>query len=207
METITKFKSVRNIISVTFFFASFFLINCTGPEGPMGPTGEKGDPGYDGANGKDGTSGQDGAPGSTFVKSIQFEVLATDWKGDTNGYTAILTVPEITSAIYDHGAVLVYMLNEQDPNNKYFNMLPYTYVNNSSTEYMDFDAYVGQIDLKLKWTDNGLNSTLAPTLTEYFKIIVAEGTPLSILKKNVNIANYEAVAKYLKFNEKSVILK
>ena len=188
MKTVISTNSLKNLVISTIVLISVLMVSCSGPEGPMGPQGEK---------------GLDGAPGNANVVSIQYEVVPASWKGDTNGYTAILSVPEITSAIYDHGAVLVYMLNEQDPNHKFFNMLPYTYVYNSSTEYMDFDAYIGQIDLKLKWTDNGINSTVAPNFSEYFKVIIAEGTPLSVLKDNVNISNYKAVTKYLGITEKS----
>jgi hypothetical protein len=191
MKTTAKYFSIKNSISITFVLISFLIVNCTGPEGPMGPQGEK---------------GLDGAPGNANVVSIQYEVQSTQWKGDTNGYKAILSVPEITSAIYDHGAVLVYMLNEQDPNHKYFNMLPYTYVNNSAVEYMDFDAYVGQINLSVKWTDNGVNSTLVPNSTEIFKIIIAEGTALSVLKENVNVANYQAVSEYFGLTQKNTIV-
>ncbi len=99
------------------------------------------------------------------------------------------------------------MLNEQDPNNEYFNMLPYTYVDNSSTEYMDFNVYVGQINLSVKWTDNGVNTTQAPAGTEFFKIIIEQGTPLSTLKQNVNVANYNAVVTFLGITESNTMLK
>jgi hypothetical protein len=169
-------------------FSAFLLIgiltDCTGPEGPAGP------PGY---NGHDGADGADGADGTAFAYSVIYEVDPIDWYGDVDSYQAELNVPELTEDIYYNGAVLVYRLWEDDP--KTFNMLPYTFVDNALTTIMDFDAYVGRINLIFKEVYDGINYTYAPVDYWTFKIVIIEGIPLASLKNMVDIKDYNAVTK------------
>ncbi len=150
---------------------------CLGPEGPMG------------------RDGLDGIDGINYTRSVIYDVDPSEWVGDLNGYDALLDVPEITDDIYYNGAVLVYRLIEIDP--KSFNMLPYSYVDDSLTIYMDFDAYVGSIDLIYKEVFGGINDTPAPQDILSFKIVIIEGIPLATLKRMVDINDYDAVAKML----------
>ncbi len=169
-------------------FSAFLLIavltNCTGPEGPAGP------PGY---NGQDGLDGLDGADGTAFAYSVIYDVDPLDWSGDADGYNADLDVPEITEDIYYDGAVLVYRLIEVEP--KSFNMLPYTFVDNALTIYMDYDAYVGSINLIYKEVYEGVNDTFAPEDLMSFKIVIVEGIPLAKLKTMVDVTDYKAVTR------------
>ncbi len=155
----------------------FFLTQCTGPEGPMG---------NDGLNGLDGIN---------FTHSVIYDIAASDWVGDVDGYDAIIDVPEITEDIYYNGAVLVYRLIETEP--KSFNMLPYTYVDNTLTVYMDFDAYIGSIDLIYKEVFDGINDTPVPVNIMSFKVLIIEGIPLATLKGLVDVSDYEALAKMM----------
>jgi hypothetical protein len=143
-------------------------------------------------------------PGNANVMSVQYTVQPNNWIGNLDGYSATLNVPEITSDIYTNGTVLVYIYNLQ---NSTFNMLPYTNVDNSSTIYMDFDAYVGNIILYFKTIDNGVNTTQAPNGTEIFKVVIVEGTPLTALKENVNVTNYISVAKFLGITDKNTLVR
>ncbi len=184
MQTITHNLKNRHTLKYAFFSLVLLLAGCRGEEGPIGPEGN--------AN----------------VQTAIYDVPPQHWSANSDGgFTAILTVPEITSDIYNNGAVLVYMLNESDPSNKSFNMLPYTYVDTTSITYMDYDVYVGEIDIHLKWVDNGIDDTQVPGTTESFKVVIIEGTPLSTLKTQVNIADYRAVSNYLKLKESAVIVK
>jgi hypothetical protein len=155
-----------------------------GPQGPQGPQG------YDGFD------GIDGIDGTAYAYSILFDVVTTDWIGDAAGYRAWLDVPEITDDIYYEGAVLVYRLIETEP--KSFNLLPYTYVDDALFIYMDFDAYVGGIDIIYKEVFEGVNDTFAPTSLMSFKVLIIEGIPLTTLKGKVNVSDFNAVAKFLK---------
>jgi hypothetical protein len=161
-----------------FLLLMLVFTQCIGPEGPMG------------------NNGLDGKDGINYTHSVIYDIGPSEWVGDLNGYHVLLDVPEITEDIYYNGAVLVYRLIEIDP--KSFNMLPYTYVDNSLTIYMDFDAYVGSIDLIYKEVFDGVNDTPVPGNIMSFKVVIIEGIPLATLKGMVDVSDYGAVAK--KFN-------
>lgn len=156
------------------------LVQCTGPVGPMGPQGNDGEDGLDGIN---------------YVHSVIYDVDPSDWSGNVDGYDVFLDIPEITEEIYYNGVVLVYRLIEIEP--KSFNLLPYTYVDNALTIYMDFDAYVGSINLMYKEVFDGVNDTPAPAGIMSFKIVIIDGIPLATLKTMVNLSDFAAVSKML----------
>ena len=62
---------------------------------------------------------------------------------------------------------------------------------------MDFDVFIGSIEILLRWVDNGINNTAAPSILYTFKVIIIEGTPLSVLKSQTDISNPDAVMEYL----------
>ena len=163
-----------------FVLLMFLFSQCTGPEGPMG------------------NDGLDGLDGINFTHSVIYDIDPSEWVGDVNGYDALIDVPEITDDIYYNGAVLVYRLIETVP--KSFNMLPYTYVDNSLTVYMDFDAYIGSIDLIYKEIFEGVNDTPVPVNIMSFKVLIIEGIPLAALKGLVDVSDYGAVAKMMNVN-------
>jgi hypothetical protein len=160
-----------------FVLLMLLFTQCTGPEGPMG------------------NDGLDGLDGINFTHSVIYDIGPSEWVGNANGYDALIDVPEITEDIYYNGAVLVYRLIETEP--KSFNMLPYTYVDNSLTVYMDFDAYVGSIDLIYKEVFDGVNDTPVPGNIMSFKVPIIEGIHLATLKSLVDVSDYEAIAKMM----------
>jgi hypothetical protein len=159
-------SEIVRISSLLLFMAMF--VRCSGPEGP---------PGQDGIN---------------YTRSAIYDVDPSEWSGSADGYDVFIDVPEITDDIYYNGAVLVYRLIENDP--KSFNLLPYTYVDNALTIYLDFDAYVGSIDLMYKEVFEGVNDTPAPSPMS-FKVVIIEGIPLAKLKTMVNINDFAAVSR------------
>ena len=180
MKTNKLRLTVKAIRVCPFLLLMLVFTQCVGPEGPMG---------YDGLDGKDGLDG------INYTQSAIYDINPSEWIGDLNGYDVSIDVPEITDDIYYNGAVLVYRLVEIDP--KSFNMLPYSYVDNSLTIYMDFDAYVGSIDLIYKEVLNGVNSTPVPENIMSFKVVIIEGIPLATVKSMVDVSDYGAVAKIL----------
>ncbi|MGB8491432.1 MAG: hypothetical protein WCE64_10265 [Bacteroidales bacterium] len=170
-----------------FLLFMVMFTQCIGPEGPMG---------------KDGLNGIDGI---NYTHSVIYDIDPSEWVGDLNGYDVSIDVPEITEDIYYNGAVLVYRLIEIDP--KSFNMLPYTYVDNSLTLYLDFDVYVGSIDLLYKEVFEGVNNTSAPGNIMSFKVLIIEGLPLATLKGMVDVSDYGAVAKMLKIDKSPYTFK
>ncbi|HOO83748.1 MAG TPA: hypothetical protein PLS94_04230 [Prolixibacteraceae bacterium] len=182
-----------NQISKTFlaiFAALLVFSSCVGPRGFDGLDGK------DGRDGLDGIDGRDGRDGIANVGAVIYDVDASSWFGNIDGYSTVLDVPEITNYVYENGAVLVYVLQNEGTDNQHFNQLPYTWLNNTYTEYMDFNAFVGSIEIILRWVDNGVNNTEAPTGPYAFKVIVIEGTPLAVLEASVDISNPEAVMSF-----------
>lgn len=180
MKTIKLQLSAGIVRISSFLLLIAMFVRCQGPTGPMGPTGN---------------DGQDGLDGINYTHSVIYDVDPSEWIGNTDGYNVSLNVPEITDNIYYDGAVLVYRLIEIDP--KSFNLLPYTYLDNALSIYLDYDAYVGSIDLIYKEVFEGVNDTPAPADLMSFKIVIIEGIPLATLKTKVNINDFAAVSKML----------
>ena len=177
-------KTYSLLISV---LASLFIaVGCLGPRGYDG---------IDGVDGYDGTNGQNGKDGVANVGAAIYDVEPSSWVGDINGYTTTLIVPEINNYVFENGAVLVYVIQEEGSDYQRFSQLPYTWLNNSNTEYVDFSAFIGRIEITIRWVDEGINNTDAPAGLYTFKIIVIEGTPLSVLQANIDISNPEADRK------------
>lgn len=170
MKTLTLIFTVLTVLILNF--------SCVGPAG------------------RDGIDGIDGQDGIANVGAAIYDVEPSAWTGNVDGFVTTLNVPEITQYVYENGAVLIYVLKNEGSADQSFNQLPYTWLNGSMTEYMDYDAYLGSIDINLRWTDNGVNSTEAPTGNYAFKVIVIEGTPLSVLATQTDISNPDAVMSY-----------
>jgi hypothetical protein len=185
MKTIKQQITSGALRTTTLLSLLLILTQCVGPRGPRG---------YDGHDGIDGIDGTDG----TNAYSAIYDVNANEWQGDANGYRVFLDVPEINDDIYYNGAVLVYRLIEDT--DKSFNLIPYTYVDNGFTIYMDYDAYVGGIELIYKEILDGVNDTFAPNSLMSFKIVIFEGIPLATLKDMVDIKDYSAVVKRFNLN-------
>ena len=165
--------------TIYLFFSTFFVLalsySCVGPKG------------------EDGIDGRDGYAN---VGSAIYDVAPSKWFGNIDGFTTTLNVPELTEDIYYNGAVLVYILKNESTADESFNLLPYTWLYNSNAEYMDYDAFIGRIDITLRWVDNGVNDTEAPGDYYTFKVIVIAGTPLSMLETETDISNPDAVINY-----------
>lgn len=165
------------LITISIISVLLIIASCEGPQGEDGPKG---------------------ADGNANVNSLIFDVEPNNWLGDTNGYQVKLKIEEIDNEIYTDGAVLVYMLNNEQSNNKSFNKLPYTYIDSSFVEYMDYNVYIGRIEITIRQTEVGVNKTLRPGNPMAFKVLIIKGTPLSVLQTKVDLNNYNAVVEYSK---------
>jgi len=147
-----------------------------------------------------GKDGADGADGINNTQGVIYDVTPDKWvkinsgSDGTSGYKAVLSVPEITSDIYNNGAVLVYRIWAGNPSS--FDMLPYSYVDNNSIVYMDYNAYIGSMDITYKVIINNINSTTIPN-TMSFKVVVIQGTSMEALKSKIDVTNYSVVSRYL----------
>jgi len=187
MKTIKRSFAGGLIRTCSLILMSLLFVQCIGPRGPQG------------------LDGQDGLDGINYTKSIIYDVAVTTWEGDLNGYYSYLNVPEINDDIYYDGAVLVYRLIETTP--KSFNMLPYTYMDNLLTIYMDFDAYVGGIDLIYKEVYDGVNDTQVPEMAMAFKVIIIEGIPIAKVKTMVDVNDFAAVSKMFNIESSNTVAR
>ena len=73
-------------------------------------------------------------------------------------------------------------------------------MDNTLIVYMDFDAYVGSIDLIYKEVFDGVNDTPVLVNIMSFKVLIIEGINLAILKGLVDVSDYGAVAKMMNVN-------
>jgi hypothetical protein len=172
--------SVR-ILSLLFLTIAFA---CEGPRGPRG------------------LDGIDGLDGEVNAYSAMYEVSPSSWDGDFSGFFATLPMAEITSDIYETGAVLVYWMNDADQN---FSILPYWYMDSEGwTINVACDIYIGSIDIFYQEIFDGLPDTFAPEETQFFKVVVIDAIPLATVKSMVDINDFNAVTKTFNVVEKKV---
>ena len=146
-----------------FFVAvtAIVLVSC-GKEGPQGPRGPQG------------RNGQDGRDG-TQINTYYFDVYPNEWRTDGNygfsGYYCFAekNVGELTSAVIDHGAVLVYVIF-----GNFDNQLPFVeplYDNGGYTRIIRYDLQQGKIGFIVADTDF---KTLCPPYSNVvqFKVVI-----------------------------------
>ena len=122
-----------------------------GPTGPMGPPGKNADP--------------------TYWKVIDFTVARKDWKlynvyGEQNEigsyYYYVFDVPELSTVIFDEGAIICYYRYRDEFGDIVQTPLPYTYydifVNQRNEEFpysvqYSYDVMPGSIAFKVVFSD------------------------------------------------------
>lgn len=172
-------NDMKRVFYLTVLLFGMFSYSCVGP---------RGEDGFDGLDGRDGRDGQDANVGVAI-----YDIEPQEWSGGLDGYIATIVVPEITEDVYYEGAVLVYFLRDENTNYKNFIQLPYTYIDNSYAEYLDFDVYVGEIDMHIREVINGENSTSAPDGLYSYKVVVIEGYTLATLQNMTDISDMQNV--------------
>ncbi len=105
----TPFLSV--IFSAFVVCSSLFFTGCTGKDGAVGPAGPAGPTGAAGPAGPAGATGQTGN-----ANVIQLSYAAKTWAVGKNAYQQFIFPSNITPAIMNSSAVLVYM-TDGTPNN------------------------------------------------------------------------------------------
>lgn len=174
-----------------FIALALLMAACEGPVGPPGP------PGFDGLDGRDGRDG------NFNVFSINYEILETDWldigtPGEPGFFRVVdLSVPEINDDIVDNGMVLAYYrAQDGDP----WIALPLTFIFHDPeiVEVFDFVYQRELVTLQSSASDRG-----GTPYAGIVRIIVAEGIP--ILKREIDISNYQEVVETLGIEEDEVI--
>lgn len=151
---------------------------------------KKGDTGPSGTNGTNGTTGKNG---NANVKSSIFTV--TNWSSNSNYYYVNITDNNVTQAILDSGAVVVYWTPNAGTN--WAELTYYVYSTTGPGYYLEFNHFLNQITVYWVYAGGGLNATptsLYPTIK--FKVVCIAA---SAMKKHpdTNWHNYSEVQKVL----------
>lgn len=174
-----------------------FLISCTKP-GPIGQTGPAGTNGKDGAAGTSGTNGINGTNGTNGTDGINgnANVIGTSTVAlNSNSWTAVgtyfgveISVPAITQAIVDKGAVIVY---EQDAT--WWRALPYT----SGIVSKFFVFTLNSVQIYYQNT-NGSQTTNPGNQT--YRVVAISASAM-LANPNIKWGNYEEVKTILNLKE------
>jgi len=143
MKTITCIK-----ISILILFSGLFF-SCV-KEGPQGPAG------YD---------------GNANVYSMIYSVKPSAWSVSGNSLIADIQTNWISNSVVDNGSVLVFMEDLTQMNR--WQMLPYTWPSDGSSEYFGYWYESGWVTLEI---NNGTNILPAfPNITYTFKVVAIDG--------------------------------
>ena len=162
------------VICMTLF-AMLFAVSCRGPMGPEGPAGH------------DGHDGQD-----ANVYSSTVTARPNDWRWDETSWRLDINYEAISTDITDHGAVLVYMEDNntwrQIPLTFYYSIVEddVEYFYSSSLEVSTYDEGVS-----IFWTENDFYDGFRPE-ERRFKIVVIAASVYEH-RSDVDYSNYEAV--------------
>lgn len=121
--------------------------------------------------------------------SVQWDIQTNDWQSDDGGlsYHASIDIPELTDAIFDHGAVLVYLsfddgIYEALP--EVFNGIAYGAIHSAGGLTVDMSAVDG----------SGIS---APSGLIYAKVILVDA-PLVALHPEMDFTDYNQVKTLLR---------
>ncbi len=147
------------------------LAACEGSSGPTGPAGPAGPEGPEGAQ------GEQGPPGTANIISGRTTLTEADWSSSTLSMTfsfspnseifraparyVDVAAPEITSEVYENGAVLVWLnvSNLQE----HFAQLPYRFFRNSFNAFTwTYDVVVTEGNLRFLFMHEKLDPAVTP---------------------------------------------
>ncbi len=115
-----------------------------------------------------------------------YSIMPEDWAAndDSTALTATLKVPELTDAILDHGAVVVYLSftdGEYEAVPEVFNFLSYNAIH-----------YKGGVDIEIRDVEGYKISP--PDVEVWAKVVLIDAQKLA-LHPNVDLQNYNEVKK------------
>ena len=162
-----------SIICMTLF-AMLFAVSCCGPMGPEGPAGPT---------------------GNANVCSSTVTANSNDWYWDETSWRLDIGYEAISADITDHGAVLVYMEENntwrQIPLTFYYSIYDeeenVEYFYSSSLEVSSYDNGVS-----IFWTEDDFYDGFRPADGIRFKVVVIAASVYEH-RSDVDYSNYEAV--------------
>lgn len=157
------------------------MISCRGPQGPEGPQGPM---------------------GNANVASSTLTIYPNDWYWDQTSWRVDIDYKAINADIHNHGAVLVYMDNQNT-----WRQLPYTFyysVNNGdgTTSYFSSSLEVSSYKdgVSIFWTESDFFDQYRPE-QHTFKIVVIAAS-LYNSRADIDYSDYEAVRRAFQLEDK-----
>lgn len=129
---------------------------------------------------------------SNKASAAVYEIRSEDWATDDDSlsFSASFNMPELSDAIFDHGAVLVYLSfddNIYEALPEVFNGIVYGAIHSPGFVTVDFHALDGY-------------SISPPTAVVYAKIVLIDADKLA-LHPNVNLQDFNEVKRVFKLDE------
>lgn len=169
------------------FWAVVMMSSCQGPAGPQGPQGPAGPQGPQGPAGS--------ASASAQVTNIT--VATSEWRSAGTGSPGALlqsgwkTAANITQAIMNSGAVLVYMQVSDPPSQTTWQQLPLTFYGTNVFQVIDCQYRLGQVQVYINQSNTVAPVTPTGTLT--FRVVAIPGTTVTALAQQLNISDYQSL--------------
>jgi hypothetical protein len=158
-----------------------------------------------------GPMGPSGADGYANIKIVNFDIFYNDWLRDNselNYWYYDYTTNLVDYYVIDHGAVLFYYgYIENDNNVNKWYIIPFTNVYYDVTLGRNFEKIYdasfsyGKLEIEIR-DKNTTRFNWPDDRNVRVKAVILEGTQYNILKnKNVDIKDYNSVARELKIND------
>ena len=177
--------------------AGIMFISCKGEDGAVGPAGAKGDAGVQGTAGAKGDKGDAGTANVIYSEWTAIPATIAFKYGRKKEYS--ISVPKITSDVFDKGIVYTYARSGGSASTF---QLPYFLTSDDGSMAYDCSVRIGQGWLYYgeTWAGSGaVNSTWLNTeKTSYFShiryVIIPGGAAARVA--SVDYTDYESVKKY-----------
>ena len=184
-------RSFSIVLTALVLGSSLLFSSCEGPAGEVGPAGPQGATGAAGPQGATGATGQTGN-----ANVIQISYAAKTW-AITRGSAQQFILPNITPAIMNSSAILIYMTSAANPSNTTgypWYSIPGTVL---STDLVEHEFY---FQTTFAGNTSGINVyrkiASASTLTATTRIILIPANDLRNGRLTVDFNDYNAVKKY-----------
>lgn len=184
-------RSFSIVLTALVLGSSLLFSSCEGPAGEVGPAGPQGATGAAGPQGATGATGQTGN-----ANVIQISYAAKTW-AITRGSAQQFVFPNVTPAIMNSSAILVYMTTASTPSNT----TPYPWYSIPGT-VLSTDRAEHEFYFQTTFAGNtsGINVyrkiASASTLTATTRIILIPANDLRNGRQTVDFNDYNAVKKY-----------
>ncbi|KAA5544196.1 hypothetical protein [Adhaeribacter rhizoryzae] len=176
---------------------------CKGPEGDPGPKGDPGTPGAPGAQGPAGPAGPAGTPGTAKVFEFAWDFTAAD------GYELGFEFGDLEEPIEvgETDVVLTYMAYGTYSDLPIWAPLPQNFSSNLGPYKFNYAFNDLAMFIFIEGAANVLAGLTPAQLNDHgFRVVIIPGSPVNgrVVKPNINLKDYNEVAKYYNITEAKV---